>query len=278
MTFRVTRSSRGQQGMLIMDEFMLRALLAGAGVALIAGPMGSFVVWRRMAYFGAALSHSALLGVVLALLFNIHIYLGILFVSFAVSLALVALRRQHQLTSDTLLGILAHAALALGLVALALMGSVRLDIVAYLFGDLLSVRWRDIYWIFFGVVTVGLILGLIWRPLLSLTVHEELAQVEGVPVRRTDLGFMLLLSVVIAAAMQIVGLLLIVSMLILPAATGRRFASTPEQMAILASVFGVLAIGAGLILSLRLDTPAGPSVVVAATGVFLLSLLVPARS
>ncbi len=261
-----------------MDEFMLRALFAGAGVALIAGPMGSFVIWRRMAYFGAALSHSALLGVAMALLFDIHIYLGILFVSFAVSLALVALRQQHQLTSDTLLGILAHAALALGLVALALMGSVRLDIVAYLFGDLLSVRWRDIYWILFGVVLVGLVLGFIWRPLLSLTVHEELAQVEGVPVRRTDLGFMLLLSVVIAVAMQIVGLLLIVSMLILPAATGRRFASTPEQMAILASVLGVLAVGAGLIMSLRLDTPAGPSVVVAATAVFLLSLLVPARS
>jgi len=261
-----------------MDEFVWRALLAGVGVAIIAGPLGSFVVWRRMAYFGAALSHAALLGVAVSLLFDIHIYLGILFVSLAVSVILAALRRQKQLASDTLLGILAHAALALGLVALALMHSVRLDLIAYLFGDLLSVSWRDIYWILAGdVLVIGLLLWL-WRPMLALTVHEELARVEGVPVRLADLGFMLLLSVVIAVAMQVVGLLLIVSMLILPAAAGRRFSSTPEQMAVLASVFGASAVAVGLLGSLRLDTPAGPSVVVAAAGIFMLSLLYPART
>lgn len=261
-----------------MDEFMLRALLAGTGVALIAGPMGSFVVWRRMAYFGAALSHSALLGVTLALLFNIHVYLGILFVSVAISAVLLALRRQRQLSSDTLLGILAHSALALGLVTLALIGSVRIDLMGFLFGDLLSVRWLDIYWIFAGGVLVLGSLLFLWHPLLALTVHEDLAHVEGVPVRAADLAFMLLLSVVIAVAMQIVGLLLIVSMLIVPAAAARRFSRSPEQMAVLASLIGMLSVAAGLVLSLQLNTPAGPSVVVAAAVMFVASLAFPARN
>ena len=260
-----------------MDEFMLRAVLAGTGVALVAGPMGSFVVWRRMAYFGAALSHSALLGVTLALLFDIHVYLGILFVSVAISVVLMSLQRQRQLSSDTLLGILAHSALALGLVTLALIGSVRVDLMGFLFGDLLSVRWQDIYWIFSGGGLVLVLLLLLWRPLLALTVHEELARVEGTPVRGADLGFMLLLSVVIAITMQIVGLLLIVSMLIVPAAAARRFSSSPEQMAVRASILGIIAVGAGLALSLQLDTPAGPSVVVAAAVLFMVSLAVPAR-
>jgi len=261
-----------------VDEFVVRAAVAGLGVALISGPLGCFVVWRRMSYFGATLSHSALLGIALGLVFNIHVYAGILIVCIAVSLLLASLRVQRRLATDTVLGILAHAALALGLVVLALLPSVRVDLLGYLFGDLLAVRWRDIYLIYAGGALAAGALFWLWRPLLALTVHEDLARVEGLPVATADLAFMVLLSIVIAAAMQIVGLLLIVSMLILPAATARRFAASPEQMAVLSVVFGALSIIAGLAASMRLDTPAGPSVVLAASLMFAAMFLVPARN
>jgi len=261
-----------------VDEFVVRAAVAGLGVALIAGPLGCFVVWRRMSYFGATLSHSALLGIALGLVFNIHVYAGILIVCVAVSLLLASLRMQRRLATDTVLGILAHAALALGLVVLALLPSVRVDLLGYLFGDLLAVRWRDIYFIYAGGALAAGLLFWLWRPLLALTVHEDLARVEGLPVATADLAFMVLLSIVIAAAMQIVGLLLIVSMLILPAATARRFAASPEQMAALSVVFGALSIIAGLAASLRLDTPAGPSVVLAASLLFAAMFVIPARN
>lgn len=258
-----------------MDEFFLRALAAGFGVALAAGPLGSFVVWRRMAYFGDTLAHSALLGVALGYLLGLEPNLGVIAVCVCVALLLLALQRQRRLASDTLLGILSHGALSLGLVALAFMEGLRLDLMAYLFGDLLSVTRLDLAWIWGGGVLALIVLVAIWRPLLALTVHEELARVEGVRVTAVSLVFLLLIALVIALAMKVVGLLLITSLLIIPAATARGFARTPEQMAIAAAAIGGLAVGAGLIGSLQWDTPSGPSVVVAATAFF--GLAYPAR-
>ena len=259
----------------MMDDFVFRALVAGTGVALVAGPLGCFVVWRRMAYFGATLAHSALLGVALGLLFDTSVYLGIVAVSLALAFGLVALERDRRFASDTLLGILAHGALALGLVVVAFLGAVRIDLMAYLFGDILAVTVADIAWIYAGGAACLAGLAAIWRPLLSVTVQEDLARVEGVPVERIRLVFMLSIALVIALAMKIVGVLLIVSLLIIPAATARRFAATPEQMAALAALIGVVAVAGGVFASLRLDTPTGPSIVVVATVLFFLSLAGP---
>ncbi len=247
-----------------MDDFMLRALAAGLGVALASGPMGSFIVWRRMAYFGDTLAHSALLGVALGVLLEVNVNLAIILVCMALAVLLVLLQRQQRLASDTLLGILSHSALSLGLIVLALMETVRLDLVGYLFGDILAVTRIDIYWIYGGGVVALAVLARIWRPLLAITVHEELARVEGIPVMPVRLAFMLLIALVIAVSMKVVGILLITSLLIIPAATARRFARTPEQMALLASLIGCLAVGGGLFASLQWDLPAGPAVVVAA--------------
>lgn len=260
-----------------MDDFLIRALAGGIGVALVAGPLGSFVVWRRMAYFGATLSHAALLGIALGLLVDLNVHVGILLVCLAVSLLLLALHRSQRLATDTLLGILAHTTLALGLVVLSFMDSVRVDLLGYLFGDILAVSRGDLVWIFAGGALALAALAYIWSPLLLMTVHEELALVEGVAVERVSLAFMLVLSIVIAVAMQIVGLLLIVSLLIIPAATARRMAVTPEGMAALASVAGCIAVAAGLGSSLQWDTPAGPSIVLAASLLFAASLLLPKR-
>ncbi len=254
-----------------MDDFMLRALLAGLGVALAAGPLGVFVVWRRMAYFGDTLAHSALLGVALGFLLEVNINLAIILVCIALALLLVGLQQQRRLASDTVLGILSHSALSLGLIVLAFMETLRIDLMGYLFGDILAVSAVEVYWILSGGAVALLLLIGIWRPLLSMTVHEELARVEGVPVVPVRVAFMLLIALVIAVAMKVVGILLITSLLIIPAATARRFARTPEQMALLAAAAGCLAVAGGLFGSLQWDLPAGPAVVVAAALLFFVT-------
>jgi zinc transport system permease protein len=260
-----------------VDDFVLRALVAGLGVAAVAGPLGSFVVWRRMAYFGDTLAHSALLGIALGVLLHVNLNLAVVGLCIVLALLLVALQRQRQLASDTLLGIMSHGALSLGLVVLSLIETVRVDLMTYLFGDILAVTAGDIAWIYGGGAVVLAALVVLWRPLLAMTVHEELARVEGVNVAATRAGFMLLVALTIAVAMKLVGILLITSLLILPAATARRFARSPEQMAALAAVAGGAAVALGLLASLRWDTPTGPSIVVAASALFALSALAPLR-
>lgn len=257
----------------MLDDFFTRALLAGIGVALVAGPLGCFIVWRRLAYFGDTLSHSALLGVALALLFEANITLAVFGVSAAVALSLLLLQRRATLSSDSLLGLLAHSSLALGLVVLAFMTWVRVDLMGFLFGDILAVAPRDIAIIYGGGILVTAVLMLIWRPLFAATVNTDLAEAEGLRPQRANIIFMLLMALVIAISMKIVGVLLITALLIIPAATARRFARGPEQMAVLAAVVGVVAVIGGLFGSLEWDTPSGPSIVVAALGLFLLALL-----
>ena len=256
----------------MIDDFLLRALAAGVGVALVAGPLGCFIVWRRMAYFGDSLAHSALLGVALGIVLGLDPILGVVVSSAVLALLLVLLQRQQGLASDTLLGILAHSGLALSLVVLGLFETLRLDLMSYLFGDVLAVTGGDLAWIYGGGAVVLAGLAVLWRPLLTATIHEELARAEGVPVFAVRLAFVALIAIVIAIAMKVVGILLITALLIIPAATGRQFARTPGQMAVLAAGAGVIAVALGLAGSLRWDTPAGPSVVVAAVALFALSL------
>lgn len=260
-----------------MDDFLWRALLAGLGVVALAAPLGTFVVWRRMAYFGDAMAHAALLGVVLGVVLGLDLQLGIVAVTLALALTLLLLGRHKRLASDTLLGILAHSTLSLGLVAIAFLPHLRVDLLGYLFGDILAVSHADLLWIWLGAAAALAVLAAIWRPLLAITVHEDLARVEGVPVLPVQLAFLALIALTIALAMKVVGVLLITSLLIIPAAAARRLARTPEQMAALAVAAGALAVGAGLALSLHYDTPAGPSVVVAAAAIFLIAQLVPQR-
>lgn len=257
----------------MLDDFLWRAALGGFGVALAAGPLGCFVVWRRMAYFGASVAHTALLGVALGLFLAIDLMIGIAVTCIAFALAIVLLQRMTDLSSDTLLGILAHAALALGIVTLAFMDGVRLDLLSYLFGDILAVSRADLIWIYVGGVLCISILAAIWRPLLAITVHAELAQAEALPVLAVQLVFTLLLAIVIAVSLKIVGALLIVSMLIIPAATARPFTRSPEAMAVMAAAIGIVSVSGGLYASISWDTPSGPSIVVASSVLFLVSLV-----
>lgn len=261
-----------------MDDFVLMALIGGLGIAAVMGPLGVFVVWRRMAYFGDTLAHSALLGIALGFLLGVNLTVGVAVVCVTMAVLLVLLRQRQPLAEDTLLGILSHSALALGLIAVSFQDSLRVDLVTYLFGDILSISTTDIVWIFAvgGLVIVAVVL--LWRPLIAITVDEDLARVEGIPVLRTQLLFMLLIAGVIALAMKIVGILLVTSLLIIPAATARRFARTPEQMAVLAAVAGCLGVILGLQGSVLWDVPSGPAIVAAATALFAAATAIPRRS
>ena len=257
----------------MLDDFFFRALLGGIGVAIVAGPVGCFIIWRRLAYFGDTLSHSALLGVAMALLLELNITLSVFFISLIVSLLLLLLQKRASLSSDALLGLLAHATLAVGLVVLAFMTWVRVDLMGFLFGDILAVTTNDLAVIWFGGVAVLIGLSLIWRRLFAATVNYELAKAEGAKPDFTNIAFMVLVAAVIAVSMKLVGVLLITALLIIPAATARRFSKSPEHMAIIAAAIGALSVFVGLHGSLQWDTPAGPSIVVAALAGFIISVL-----
>ena len=256
----------------MLDDFFVRAMVAGVGVALVASPLGCFIVWRRLAYFGDTLSHAALFGVALALLLESNITITVFGVSVFIAVALMFLQKRATLSADSLLGLLAHSALALGLVTLAFMTWVRVDLMGFLFGDVLSASVNDIIVIYVGGAFVISVMVFIWRPLFAATVNRELAEAEGVNPDRDDVVFMLLMAGVIAMAMKIVGVLLITALLIIPAAAARRFATGPEQMAVLAALIGSASVFAGLFGSLEWDTPSGPSIVVAALLFFIVSI------
>jgi len=252
----------------MLDDFLIRAAVAGVGAAILAAPLGCFVVWRRMAYFGETVAYSGLLGVALGFLLGIDLTLGVIVTAVATALLLTGFQAQRAIPYDTLLGILAHVSLAAGVIAASFAGGARLDLMGYLFGDILAVSKADIAWIWGGAAAVLAALFWLWRPLLAVTVNEELAAAEGVPVRRTEAAFILLIAVTVALAMKVVGILLITSLMIFPTAVARPFSKTPEQMAALAGLAAAAAVLGGLYMSLRLDTAAGPSIVLALAALF----------
>lgn len=253
----------------MIEPFILRALAAGVGVAVIAGTIGCFVVWRRMAYFGDSLAHSALLGIALGLAVGISVNSSIVLVCSAFAFLLLWLQQKKILATDTLLGILAHAALSIGIVTISVLDQ-RIDLYAYLFGDILTVTFEELKWIYMGGAFVLIMLVLNWSSLVLMVVREDLALAENVNTFRTHLLLVLLMTVVVAVSIHIVGILLIAAMLIIPAATARQLSRSPEAMAIMASLLGVLAVVAGIYISMEFDLPSGPSIIVVAAALFVL--------
>jgi zinc transport system permease protein len=227
-----------------------------------------------MAFFGHAVSHAAVLGVAVGLALGINLMLGVVAAGLGIALLLVGLETRRLLASDTLIGILGHAALAAGLVALAYMPAVRMDLMAYLFGDVLAVSRGHLIVMVSVSIAVLIAMGLLWRPLLSLTVHEDLARVEGARTLSVRIAYMLVVALVIASGMQVVGALLMISLLIIPAAAARPLARTPITMAAIATAFAAVASIAGLAASFAYDAPAGPAIVLAASFIFVLTFTI----
>ena len=256
----------------MLDDFLWRAALAGTAVALAAGPLGCFVVWRRMAYFGDATAHAAILGVALSLGFSISVFIGVLITSLATAFMILSFSGR-VFTVDTLLGVAAHGGLALGLVAVTYIPGVRVDLAAYLFGDILAVGHTDLLIISAGSAAILVALWLRWERLLLLTLNVDLAAARGIDTRRENMILTVMLAVLVAVAIKIVGALLITAMLIIPAAAARPISRTPEWMAVIAVTVGVLAVVAGLSGSFYWDMPTGPSIVTAATALFAVASL-----
>jgi zinc transport system permease protein len=252
----------------MLDDFMTRAMLAGVGVALAAAPLGSFVVWRRMAYFGDATAHAAILGVALSLAISTSVFAGALVVALAMALTVNALTGRGY-AMDTLLGVLAHSALAFGLVAVSFLSGVRIDLMAYLFGDILAVSRMDLGVIWGGAAVVAGLIAWRWSALLTATLNADLAHASGIDPRREQLVLTLALAITVAVAIKVVGVLLIAAMLIIPAAAARPLARTPEAMALIAGAIGTASVIAGLRAAYLLDTPAGPTIVCCAAIAFV---------
>jgi len=258
---------------LLSDSFVLYALAAGIALALVAGPLGSVVVWRRMAYFGDTLAHAALLGVALAIAAEQLPMLGVGLVGIAIAVLLFFLEKQKALSSDTLLGILSHTALALGLIVFATIQArgFNISLMAYLFGDLLAVTPRDLALMYGGVVIILLAFIFMRTSLISISINEDLARVDGVPVEKVRFAFMILLALVVAVALKVVGVMLITSLLIIPAATARLFSKSPGQMVIVSMLVAIVAVLLGLVSSLRWDFPTGPAIVASTSLLFFVS-------
>lgn len=254
-------------------ELLLPPLLGGMAVALAAGPMGSFVVWKRLAFFGDTLSHGALLGAALGLALGVNLYLPVVLLCLAMAVLLTLLQQQRVLADDTLLGIVAHTSLALGIVAISLQQRIHVDLFGFLFGDLLAVSWHEAAFLWGGAGFILVVLASQWRRLLSVTTNEQLASVEGQPVAWVQLLLMLLLALLVAGAIRTVGVLLITALLVIPAATARRLSRTPERMCLVASLLGLTSVLIGMVASFFWNTPVGPSIVLAAAGLFFISLL-----
>tara|TARA_B100000287_G_C20508082_1_gene731940 strand:- start:34 stop:837 length:804 start_codon:yes stop_codon:yes gene_type:complete len=257
----------------MLDDFFIRALIAGIGIALVTGPLGCFIIWRRLSFFGDTLAHAALLGVTMAVFFEINIAFSVFLISSVVALILIKLQKNTKLPGDALLGLLAHSSLAVGLVVIGFLTSIRFDVMGLLFGDILAVNQNDLLLIWIGGAFILLILKFIWKPLFASTVNHELAEAEGMEPNKFNAIFTVLMAAVIAISIKIVGLLLITGMLIMPAAMGRNLSNNPQQMVKLSVIGGLLSVIIGLFSSLQLNTPSGPSIITAALILFCFSLI-----
>ena len=257
----------------MFDDFFIRALIAGIGIALVTGPLGCFIIWRRLSFFGDTLSHSALLGVTIAFFFELNIAFSVFLISSVVALILIKLQKSTKLPGDALLGLLAHSSLAVGLVVIGFLTSIRFDVMGLLFGDILAVNQNDLLLIWIGGAFILLILKFIWKPLFASTVNHELAEAEGMEPNKFNAIFTVLMAAVIAISIKIVGLLLITGMLIMPAAMGRNLSNNPQQMVKLSVIGGLLSVIIGLFSSLQFNTPSGPSIITAALILFCFSLI-----
>lgn len=258
----------------MLEPFLLRAIAAAIGLAAVAAPLGCIVVWNRLAYFGETVAQASLIGVVLALALQTNVTLGVLVVTVAVAGLLILLQRQKLVPMDSVLGLTHHGALALGVIGAAQLKGPQVDLMGYLFGDVFAVTDVDLLWIFIGGAVVLAVVAWLWQPLLRMAVHDELARAEGVSSAWVRGLFTVLLALTIAVAIKIVGILLAIAFLVVPVVAARPLSSTPERMVVLTAVVSIFSVLAGMGVSVWLDAPGGPAIVLVMAIVAGLSLLV----
>jgi zinc transport system permease protein len=255
-----------------MDDFLWRAALGAAMLGAAAGPIGCFVLWRRMAYLGESVAHMGLLGAAIGLLMGISPLVGVSVLAVVAAL-LMARAGDNLIPAGTFVGIVGHAGLALGFVLLASMETVRTDLLGYLFGDVLALSDNDLLAIAAASAFVLAGCALFWRAWLMQTVNGDIARAEGRTSRFAGIAFLVLVAALVAFGLRVVGALLIVALLIVPPAAARPLSRTPESMAVWAAVFGALSAPLGLTAAYWKDYPAGPCIVLAAVALFAITTL-----
>ncbi len=256
------------------EPFFVRALIAATALAVIAAPLGCVIIWRRMAYVGETLAQASLLGVALGLALQINLTFAVVVAAVIAAMVLIAFGQQRLLALDSVLGLMHHAMLALGIIAISLLKGPSVDLMSFLFGDVFAVTKGDLIWVALGGGFVLAVMAMLWKPLLRLSVDPDLATAEGVDPVLPKAAFDILLAVTIAVAMKIVGVLLVMAFLIVPAVAARPVTRTPEAMVLVAALIGVLGVVTGLTLSLLHDTPGGPSIVLAMAILAGISLMI----
>jgi len=255
---------------MLIDDFLWRAALGASLLAAACGPIGCFVLWRRLAYVGESVAHIGLLGAALGLLIGVNVLIGTAVLAIVAALVM-ARATDRTIPAGTFVGIIGHVGLALGFVVLATMETVRTDLLGYLFGDVLALTTADLFAI--AGVSLAVLAGtaLMWQPLLRTAAGGQIAAAEGRNNRFAQTAFLVLIAILVAFGLKVVGALLIVALLIIPPAAARPFAKTPEAMAVLAAIAGALAAPIGLAAAWLADAPAGPCMVLAAAAIFAAS-------
>lgn len=257
----------------LLDDFLLRSIIAGTMMVTIAAPIGCLMVWQRLAFLSDTLGHAAVLGVGLGLLLQLPPMVGVLGVVLLIVISLSQVVNFNNALSETTLAIISNTGLAAGLIILGLLPENTVSVEAILFGDLLSVTLTDLGMILITTLVLVFLLKQHWRSFVAVSVSREIAQAEGIQVRKVQLLMYLMIALLVAVMMKVMGVLLIAAMLVIPTSTARMLSNSPERMVIFSAFYGVAALAGGLLSSFQFDWQTGPSIVLSATGLLLVTLL-----
>jgi ABC-type Mn2+/Zn2+ transport system permease subunit len=257
--------------------FIQRALLASVMAGILCPFVGNFVVLRRMSFFSDAISHSAFAGIAVGAMLGADLSMSSVIVAILIALLIAFLSEKTTLSHDTVIGVAFSGAIATGMLVMGMLKGYRADLFAYLFGDILAITNNDLLLILAVTILTITSLLLFLKPFLQITFNRDLAKVEGINVRFFEYLLFLIIAVVITVSLKIVGIILVTSLLIVPAASAKNLASSMKRLFMLSSFFGVLAGIVGLIGSVYLDTPSGPTIVLVSIGIFFLTMFKSSR-
>ena len=257
-----------------LDDFMVRAVIAGLIMVTIAAPMGCLMVWQRLAFLSDTLGHAAVMGVGLGLLLQLQPIFGVLAVALLIVFSLSRVTSFNTALSETTLAIISHTGLAGGIILVGLLPANTVNLEAILFGDLLATTTTDLASLLITTVLLLFVLLHHWRGFVAVSVSREMAQAEGIEVRKVQFLMYIMIALLVAVMMKVMGVLLIAAMLVIPTTSARLLSRSPEQMVLISALYGLGALGGGITGSFHFDWQTGPAIVVSATALLLLTLAV----
>jgi zinc transport system permease protein len=257
-----------------LDDFLVRSVIAGLIMVAIAAPMGCLMVWQRLAFLSDTLGHAAVMGVGLGLLLEVTPVFGVLAVALLIVFSLNRVNSFNSALSETTLAIISHTGLAGGIILVGLLPAQAVNLEAILFGDLLATTRADLTRLLITTAVLLLLLLHHWRSFVAVSVSREIAQAEGIEVRKVQLLMYIMIALLVAVMMKVMGVLLIAAMLVIPTSSARLFSRSPEQMVAVSALYGLGALAGGISSSFHFDWQTGPAIVVSATMLLLITLAI----